>query len=160
MKNNVILVDDYFSFYIYNKVMIDKIAVSACLLGVNCKYNGNNNYNSKIQELIKDKRVYVICPEVFSGLTTPRIPSEIKEGKVINMEGRDVTPFFESGKEKTLAFLKENGVNKVILKDGSPSCGYSFIYDGTFSHKKVNGMGICAEYLIKNGIEVVLIDEN
>ena len=140
--------------------MIDKIAVSACLLGVNCKYDSKNNYNPKIQELIKDKRVYVICPEVFSGLTTPRIPSEIKNNKVINIEGVDVTPYFEIGKEKTLAFLKDHGVTKVILKDGSPSCGYSYIYDGSFSHMKVSGMGKCAEYLVKNGIEVIVIDEN
>ncbi len=139
--------------------MEDKIAISACLLGVNCKYNGTSNYNSKLFDLLKDKRVFVICPEVFSGLPTPRIPSEILNNKVINEKGIDVTSYFIDGKEKTLKFLKEAGVKKVILKDGSPSCGYSYIYDGTFTHTKVDDMGYTAKYLKENGIEVIFFNE-
>ncbi len=139
--------------------MEECIAVSACLLGVNCKYNGTNNYNSKLFELIKGKRVFVICPEVFSGLSTPRIPSEILNNRVINEKGKDVTSYFLDGRNKTLKFLKDAGVTKAILKDGSPSCGYSYIYDGTFTHTKVFDMGFTAKYLKENGIEVIFFNE-
>ena len=90
--------------------MEEKIAVSACLLGVNCKYNATNNFNEKLFNLLKDKRVFVICPEVFSSMPTPRIPSEILNGKVINKLGDDVTIYFMDGREKTLKFLKDSGV--------------------------------------------------
>ena len=140
--------------------MEEKIAVSACLLGVNCKYNATNNFNEKLFNLLKDKRVFVICPEVFSSMPTPRIPSEILNGKVINELGDDVTVYFMDGREKTLKFLKDSGVTKAILKDGSPSCGYTYIYDGSFSHKRINGMGFTTKYLIENGIEVIYFDES
>ena len=140
--------------------MEEKIAVSACLLGVNCKYNATNNFNKKLFNLLKDKRVFVICPEVFSSMPTPRIPSEILNGKVINELGDDVTIYFMDGREKTLKFLKDSGVTKAILKDGSPSCGYTYIYDGTFSHKRINDMGFTAKYLKENGIEVIYFNES
>lgn len=146
--------------FCYNISMEEKIAISACLLGVNCKYNTGNNYNSKLFDFIKDKRVFVICPEVFSGMPTPRIPSEILNDKVINASGTDVTLYFTKGREDTLRFLKESGVAKVILKDGSPSCGYTYIYDGTFTGKRIEGMGYTAKYLIENGIEVIYFNES
>ena len=137
----------------------DKIAVSACLLGVNCKYDGTNNLNTKLYELLKDKRVYVICPEVFSGMSIPRIPSEAFKEKVLSELGDDVTYLFDKGAKSTLDFLKEYGVTQVILKDGSPSCGFTYVYDGTFSHKRIKGMGITTKALVDAGIEVIDINE-
>ena len=93
-------------------------------------------------------------------MPTPRIPSEILNGKVINELGDDVTIYFMDGREKTLKFLKDSGVTKAILKDGSPSCGYTYIYDGTFSHKRINDMGFTAKYLKENGIEVIYFNES
>lgn len=136
----------------------DKIAVSACLLGVNCKYDGTNNLKEKLYELLKDKRVFVICPEVFSGMSIPRLASE-GTSKVLNELGDDVTYLFDKGAESTLNFLKEYGVTQVILKDGSPSCGYTYIYDGTFNHKRISGMGITTKALVDAGIEVIDINE-
>ena len=136
----------------------DKIAVSACLLGVNCKYNGTNNLNEKLYELLKDKRVFVICPEVFSGMSIPRLTSE-GTSKVLSEIGEDVTYLFDKGAESTVRFLKEYGVTQVILKDGSPSCGFTYVYDGTFTHTKVKGMGITTKALVDAGIEVINIDE-
>ena len=94
------------------------ILVSACLLGYNCKYNGKNNKNNKVLEYIKDKYVIPICPEVFGGLSTPRIPSEIKGDKVINKQGIDVTKYFIEGANKTLdiaKILKKLYLNKKVL---------------------------------------------
>jgi len=139
--------------------MIEKLGVSACLLGVNCKYNGGNNLNIDVIDYVKGKEVVMICPEVFGGLGTPRIPCEIQgDGKVINLEDLDVSENFRIGKEKTLELLKQSSCKRVILKDGSPSCGYKTIYDGTFSNKKTKGMGVTTKYLIENDIEIIDFD--
>jgi len=137
--------------------MKEYIAISACLLGVNTKYNGTNNYNSKIEELIKDKTVLIICPEVFGGLKIQRDPSEIKEDKVISINGRDVTINFNNGALETLTFLNRYNCKDVILKNGSPSCG-EYTYDGSFTHTKMNRMGITAKLLKDNGFNLIYID--
>ena len=134
---------------------MEKIIVSACLLGVNCKYNGGNNYNEKILEYLKDKQVIPICPEIMGGLPTPRIASEIKDNRVINKEKKDVTDNFKKGAEETLNLAKRLGVTKALLKSKSPSCGYKKIYDGTFSDNLIDGNGITTELLLKNNFEII-----
>ena len=106
------------------------------------------------QILKNTKRLVPVCPEELGGLSTPRIPSEIKDGKVINKEGEDVTAFFEKGAQKALEIARKEGVRVAILKQGSPSCGSKRICDGTFSGKKISGEGIAARKLIENGIPV------
>lgn len=139
--------------------MREKILVSACLLGVNCKYNGSNNENEKVLSYIKDKEVIPICPEIMGGLSTPREPSEIFENKVISKSGKDVTSNFQKGAEETLNLARKLGVKKAILKSRSPSCGLDEVYDGTFSNKLVNKNGITAELLKNNGF-VILREED
>ena len=129
-----------------------KILISACLSGKNCKYNGNNNYRKKIVEHhIKDYLVEV-CPEELGGLSTPRDPSEIVGDKVITNKGFDVTKQFHEGARETLMIAQEENVEMAILKEYSPSCGCNYVYDGTFSNKKIKGIGITAKLLIENGI--------
>ncbi len=138
--------------------MREYIAVSACLLGVNSKFNGSNNYNKKIEELIKDKTVLPICPEVIGGLTTPRNPSEIQaNGTIIQNNKNDVTKEFFLGAMRTLEFLKNHNCYTVVLKNGSPSCG-KYTYDGSFSHKKVDRMGVTAKLLKDNNFKLIYID--
>ena len=134
---------------------MEYILVSACLLGINCKYNGKNNYNEKLVEYLKDKSIIPICPEIYGGLPTPRIPSEIKGDKVINKEGKDVTENFLRGAKETLELAKKFNAKKAILKAKSPSCGYGLIYDGSFSDKLIEGSGITAKILEQNGIEIL-----
>ena len=135
---------------------MEKLIVSACLLGKNCKYNGKNNYKDEI-ELLKDKfEIIPICPEVFGGLGIPRLKSEINNGNVINEEGIDVTKYFVSGANKALELAKDS--KYALLKDGSPSCGSSIIYDGTFTQTKINGMGITAKLFKDNSI--IIFNEN
>ena len=135
---------------------MEKLIVSACLLGKNCKYNGKNNYVDKI-ELIKDKfEIIPICPEVFGGLGIPRLKSEINNDIVINEKGLDVTKYFVLGANKALELAKES--KYALLKDGSPSCGSSMIYDGTFTKTKINGMGITAKLFNDNSI--IIFNEN
>lgn len=134
---------------------MEKILVSACLLGNNCKYDGTNNKNERVLEYIKDKEVIPICPEIYGGLSTPRVPAERVGEKVMTQDGHDVTKEFLKGAEETLYISKLLNIKKALLKAKSPSCGNGIIYDGTFSHKKINGYGVTAELLRKNGIEVI-----
>ncbi len=133
-----------------------KILVSACLYGHCCKYDGTSNLlkDKNFQILKNTGRLIPVCPEQLGGLPTPRIPSEIRDGKVFNKEGEDVTAEFELGAEKTLSIARENGVRVAILKQGSPSCGCKKIYDGTFSGNKITGEGVTARKLVENGIPV------
>ncbi len=135
--------------------MKEKILVSACLLGINCKYNGNNNLNEKVLDYIKDKEVIPVCPEIMGGLSTPRPPSEIIGNKVFNNQNQDVTKEYEKGAEETLKLAKLFNVKKALLKAKSPSCGKDKIYDGTFNGILVPGMGKTVQLLKENGIEVI-----
>ncbi len=132
--------------------------VSACLAGVNCRYDGRSNKNEKVLNLVKEGKAIIVCPEVLGGLLTPRVPCEIviKDGeiRVVNKDGKDCTKEFKLGAEKTLEIAKIVGADKAILKAKSPSCGKGRIYDGTFSNKLICGNGITANLLMNNGIQV------
>ena len=135
------------------------ILVSACLLGINCKYNGENNKNENVINYLKDKQYIIACPEQLGGLSTPRNPSEIinldKDKLVKSNKGLDVTDNFIKGANECLAIAKMYGCKEAILKEGSPSCGSNYIYDGTFSGKKILGQGITTSLLRKHGITVI-----
>lgn len=131
------------------------ILVSSCLCGINCKYNGGNNYNEKVMNYLKDKEYIMVCPEVLGGLLIPRSPSEIKVDKVINKDGIDVTEEYRLGALKTLDIAKKNNVSLCIMKSNSPSCGTNKIYDGTFSKKLIQGDGVTVSLLKENGIKVI-----
>jgi uncharacterized protein YbbK (DUF523 family) len=132
---------------------------SACLLGINCKYNAGNNKNDKALELAKRDILIPVCPEQLGGLSTPRIPSEIKSGKVITKDGKDVTENFVKGAEETLKIAKLFGIKEAILQQKSPSCGCGKIYDGSFSGKLIDGEGITTALLKKNKIKVISSEE-
>ncbi len=133
---------------------MEKILISACLLGINCKYNGGNNLNPLIEKLKKKYELVPICPEVMGGLSIPRDPSEIKEDRVISNKGVDVTSNYLSGAYQALQIVGLSNITKAILKDGSPSCGSTYIYDGTFTKNEISGMGITAKLLKENNIEI------
>ncbi len=137
--------------------MKEKILVSACLLGINCKYDGGNNYQEEIDEFLKNYDVIPICPEIYGGLPTPRHPSEIKDDKVVSDLGEDVTTNFKKGAEETLKLAKKYHVKKALLKAKSPSCGNGKIYDGTFTRQLIDGDGITTKLLKENGIEIITI---
>lgn len=124
-----------------------RILVSSCLLGYDCKYNGKNNYNSKIVELLKEHEVVPVCPEMLGGLSCPRIPCEKVGDKIMDKEGNDYTKQFIKGAEIALNIAKEKQVDFAILQRRSPSCGYSLIYDGTFKGNLIVGSGIFAQKL-------------
>jgi uncharacterized protein YbbK (DUF523 family) len=131
------------------------ILCSACLLGVNCRYDGKNKLNKKIIKLAKKKILIPVCPEQLGGLPTPREPAEQKGKKIITKSGKDVTKYFKRGAKEVLKIAKLFKIKKAILKQKSPSCGCGKIYDGTFSGKIIKGDGVLTLLLKKNGIEVM-----
>ncbi len=130
------------------------IAVSACLLGQRCRYNGEIKPWSGVAELEKSFRIIPVCPELLGGLPVPREPSEISGDRVITRSGKDVTNAFVTGAEKTLESVKRNGCVAALLKERSPSCGRGLVHNGLFDGGMVSGNGIAADLLERNGIPV------
>ena len=125
-----------------------KIMVSACLAGENCKYNGGNNRNEKVLQLMEENDVITVCPEQIGGLPTPRVPSEIKNGVVTAKDGRIVDAEFRAGAAKCLEIARREQLDLIVLQSRSPSCGVKQRYDGTFSGALVDGAGITAQILM------------
>jgi len=144
---------------------VKKIIISACLVGLNTRYDGGNNYSNVFSQLVKTGQAVPFCPEQCGGLPTPRQPSEIvggdgkdvlsQQAKVISKEGIDVTKEFLKGAKETLKLAKITGATEAILKSRSPSCGCKKIYDGTFNDVLIEGMGVTAAYLKAHGLNVI-----
>lgn len=137
----------------------EKVLISACLIGENCRYDGTNKEIKKLKNLTKYYDLIPICPEVSGGLKIPRYKSEILNDKVINEKGKDVSEQFSDGAYWTYCIAVKFKIKLAILKDKSPSCGVYNVYDGTFSNKLVDGSGITARKLKENNIKVINEDE-
>jgi uncharacterized protein YbbK (DUF523 family) len=143
-----------------------RVLVSACLMGQPVRYDGaamvfNNHILNQWQQ---EERIVPFCPEVAAGLTVPRPPAEISGGdgggilsgygRVLNVLGENVSDYFIDGAQKALELAHIRGIKLAVLKDGSPSCGSTYIYDGSFSGKQKTGKGLTAALLEKEGIRV------
>lgn len=134
--------------------MREKLLVSACLVGENCKYSGGNNYSPAVAALGEHYELIPVCPEQLGGLPTPRTPSERVGDKVLTRDGRDVTDAFRRGAEKVLEIALAQGITRAVLQERSPSCGWGRIYDGTFTGTLIPGQGVTAQLLRAHGIAV------
>jgi len=140
------------------------LLVSACLLGLDCRYNGGSNLDKGLLDFLKDKEYVIACPEQLGGMATPRKPCEIVDGtgndvllgnsRVKDEQGEDATEFFIKGAQETLKIAELYNVKSAILKERSPSCGSTKIYDGKFNGKLKEGKGVTAALLEKNNISV------
>ena len=128
---------------------------SACLLGINCRYDEKIIPNDEVIKLAKKEILIPVCPEQLGGLSTPREPAEQKGEKVITISGVDVTGHFIKGAEQVLTLAQIYGIKEAILKQESPSCGCGRIYDGTFSNRLIQGDGVTTILLKKNKIKVI-----
>ena len=133
---------------------MEKLLISACLLGVSCRYDGKSKPVSGIDKLVEKYELIPVCAEIFGGLPTPRNPAEIQGEKVITNDGRDVTSEYTKGAEEVLRLGKLFGAKKALLKERSPSCGNGIIHNGKFDGGVVPGFGKTAALLIENGFEV------
>ncbi len=132
---------------------MEKLLISSCLLGNNCRYDGKSNKLEKLNKLKQYYELVPVCPEVDGGLPTPRVPSEIKNNKVINKENEDNTSYFKKGAEIALSICKEQNITKALLKSKSPSCGSNKIYDGTFTNTIIDGDGVTAKLLKERDVK-------
>lgn len=135
-----------------------KIAVSACLLGQNCKYNGSNNASAAVAEYVKGHDVLPVCPE-STVFPTPRPRIERRGDRVVNEFGVDVTDACAEGVKRCMEQVRAFGADLVILQSRSPSCGVHQIYDGTFSGVKIPGKGVFAQALAEQGIRTLDVED-
>ena len=158
---------------------MEKILISACFLGEKVRYDGKANTltHSIIEQWRVEKRLISVCPEVYGGLVTPRVAAEIqpvaikvnppnppnilqdkhalvKQNKILTQQGENVSEAFYRGANIALELCLENNIRFALLKESSPSCGSTYIYDGSFTNIKVKGEGVTAELLRRNDIAV------
>jgi uncharacterized protein YbbK (DUF523 family) len=147
----------------------DLTLVSACLLGIDCRFDGQSYPNAKLNALATRGEVVPICPEVAGGLPTPRLPAEIAEAfagldghavldgrtRVLRSDGVDLTDRFIAGAQAALALAQQLGIRRAILKANSPSCGADHIHEGQFAGSLVSGDGVTAALLKRSGIQVI-----
>jgi uncharacterized protein YbbK (DUF523 family) len=135
---------------------MEKILVSACLLGEPVRYNGGaaTSDDPSLQRWIAEGRVVSVCPEVAGGLGTPRPRAERIGLRVLTEIGDDVTRAFVRGAELAREMAREHAIRIAVLKDGSPSCGSSTIHDGSFTGRRVSGAGITTDVLRADGVVV------
>lgn len=136
-----------------------KIAVSACLMGEPCRYDGKACTQEDVVALSCHHEIVALCPELLGGLDAPRSPCEMVEVEgvphVIDAQGNDFTSAFFDGAEKALAQAQEQGCEVAVLKSKSPSCGSGLVYDGTFSGVLCAGEGVTARLFRAAGIRVL-----
>ena len=145
---------------------MEKILVSACLLGKKVRYDGGSLSASAriIDKWLAAGNVVPVCPEVEAGMGVPRAPAEIqggdgygvlkKEALVVDNAGKDVTMYFEKGAQIALALCLKHNIKVALLTEKSPSCASSSLYDGRFSGSMVSGVGVTTAWLIKHGVTV------
>lgn len=141
------------------------ILVSSCLAGLEVRYDGKHSLDHKIRKLIEDNKAISVCPELLGGFSTPREPAEIIGGngedvldgkaKVMDKSGKDVTEQYIQGAYHTLEKARDINATVVVLKENSPSCGSSMIYNGEFIGKKIFGNGVTTALLKRNGLRVI-----
>ncbi|MDO5375759.1 MAG: DUF523 domain-containing protein [Staphylococcus rostri] len=140
------------------------IGISACLIGQAVRYDGGHKRQDALKQLIDRGEAIAICPEVLGGLSVPREPSELTSGdgvsvwsgqdEVHTQSGKDVTQSFKQGAQEALHILQQYNIDTVILKDGSPSCGSTEVYNGQFDGTKMQGVGVTTALLQQHGIRV------
>ena len=132
-----------------------KLLISACLLGIPCRYDGASKPQSWVEKLAERHELVPVCPEQLGGLPTPRHPSERQGERVVMDTGADVTEPYSRGAEAALRLCRLLHCQAAILKERSPSCGCGTIYDGTFTGTRISGEGVPARLLRRAGVQVM-----
>jgi uncharacterized protein YbbK (DUF523 family) len=143
------------------------VLISSCLLGNPVRYDGRGvpHDDAVLVRWRAEGRVVSVCPEVAGGMPIPRPPAEIEPGKraadvldngarVVAVTGDDVTVPFVQGGQAALALAEQRGIRIAVLKEGSPSCGSGYVYDGHFAGKRQPGVGVTAALLTRAGVQV------
>lgn len=144
-----------------------RVLVSACLLGSPVRYNGSARWSGHaiLERWRAEGRIVPLCPEVAVGFPTPRPAAELEgasdgaevltgRARVVETGGRDVSELYREAAQVAVDEARRNDCRFALLTDGSPSCGSSFVYDGSFSGRRVPGRGTTTALLEQNGIRV------
>jgi uncharacterized protein YbbK (DUF523 family) len=140
-----------------------KVVISACLVGINCKYNNGNNYNEKvINKLLNKELVLLVCPEIVFGIPRKKIwyqngdgedvINKRKNAKIINSDGKNVSLKLINSCKKICSIVKKYGIKEAILKERSPSCGVNFVY---INNELTKGCGLLTAMLKKQKVKVI-----
>lgn len=135
------------------------ILVSACLLGIYCRYDGRCETDERVMALSRDHVLIPVCPEQLGGLPTPRSAVELLDGRAVTRDGADLTEAFERGVLQVERVARLTGARAAVLQPRSPSCGRGIIYDGTFSSRRIEGDGALTQYLRAQGFLLLVPDE-
>ncbi len=135
------------------------ILVSACLLGIYCRYDGRCETDERVMALSRDHVLIPVCPEQLGGLPTPRAAVELLDGRAVTRDGADLTEAFERGVGQAMRVAGLTGARVAVLQPRSPSCGRGIIYDGTFSGTRVEGDGVLAQALAARGVTLLVPDD-
>lgn len=129
--------------------------VSACLCGAACRHDGAASAVERLMALRDRGLALAVCPETDGGLPVPRPPCELRSGRALTRDGNDLTAAFAAGAAHALRLAQRHGIRLAVLKENSPSCGGTMVYDGSFSGRLTQGQGITAALLRGHGIRVV-----
>lgn len=135
------------------------ILVSACLLGIYCRYDGRCETDERVMALSRDHVLVPVCPEQLGGLPTPRAAVELLDGRAVTRDGTDLTEAFQRGVGHALRVADLTGARVAVLQPRSPSCGRGIIYDGTFSGTRMEGDGVLAQALAARGLRLLVPDD-
>jgi len=140
--------------------------VSACLVGINCRYDGANSFSETVAEFLGDKQFMPVCPERLGGLGVPRAPCRFAGGdgkallegsaQILDQDGNDLSEAFLVGANKALAVVRTKCITAALLNERSPSCGVHEVYIGD---ARTPGMGVMTALLVKEGIRVISDEE-
>lgn len=136
-----------------------KIAISACLLGIPCRYDHKGCYDQNVAKLQEEHELVPVCPEMLAKLGTPRDPCELVGGRVITKQGKDITDQLHQGLDEAMKIIDDQNCQCAVLQQRSPTCGCGLIYDGTFSSKLIPGNGLLTQRLLERNIPVFSNDE-
>ena len=136
-----------------------RILISACLMGVKCRYDGGGKPCPAALALAGAHELIPVCPEQLGGLPTPRMPSEIRDGQVIRRDGVSVAEAYRRGAAEAVRLAKLFSCELAVLKARSPSCGCGCIYDGSFTGTLIPGDGVTAALLKQQGLQVITEEE-
>ncbi len=131
---------------------MEKILISACLVGENTRYDGKSNFLPIVEKLKEKYDLIPFCPEMAGGLSVPRDPCEIKGADIVTKDGTSKAKEYNLGAKKALEACKLFGIRIAILMESSPSCGVRNIHDGHFNGTKIPGKGVTTRLLEMNGI--------
>lgn len=136
-----------------------KVAISACLVGEVCRYDGTDNRNDALLEKLEGMELVPFCPEDFA-FGTPRPTMDLVETPegvraISNASGEDLsTPVEQYARE---FFDKHPEIDLFIGKDRSPSCGVctAKCYDEEKTLISAEATGLMAAEAKRRGLEAL-----